>query len=421
LLRRHGLSLALAVVLIVFVWGVWSWAQFGRVAGGRLGLFTQTDFPAVTIVSRMVSEGRGAEIYSLDAQLEGQRRLIGEGYLLLGPDEELKYPYPYAPFIAVLMSPLSGIDPAVAWAVWDLINLGGMALGLWYLLASLALPGNTRLVLWLGGVTSFPFIVNLEQGQSSGVIMLALGLGIGLLKRERDLQGGLALGLLALKVQWLPFVLLALAWKRRWRALGGMALMGCALMAVTGLAAGFGWVGGYVDMLARAQRYARELLLDPWYSHSLAGGVTALLGRGTDDIARFANVAMLVGAVALVVWAWRGKWEPGAARWDAAMALTVLAAMVANPQMNTHDLCLLVVPGALGLASLMRMGAGADGGWRVVSWYGVLWGVYVSTALFLPQVFGLPVRVTTVGMVGMVGVLVWGMVESARRMNPRAT
>jgi hypothetical protein len=103
------------------------------------------------------------------------------------------------------------------------------------------------------------------------------------------------------------------------------------------------------------------------------------------------------------------------------MALTVLAAMVANPQMNTHDLCLLVVPGALGLASLMRMGAGADGGWRVVSWYGVLWGVYVSTALFLPQVFGLPVRVTTVGMVGMVGVLVWGMVESARRMNPRAT
>ena len=36
--------------------------------------------------------------------------------------------------------------------------------------------------------------------------MLALGVGIGLLKRERELPAGLAFGLLALKVQWLPIL-----------------------------------------------------------------------------------------------------------------------------------------------------------------------------------------------------------------------
>lgn len=413
-LKQRGLHVALAAVLIVFVWGAWSWAQFGRTAGGPLGLFTQTDFPAITIVSRMVSEGRGAEIYSLDAQLAGQRRLIAEGYLQLAPGEELKYPYPYAPFIAVLMSPLAGVDPVVVWAIWDLINLVCMAWGLWYLLSTLALARNTRLVLLLGGLTSFPFIVNLEQGQSSGVIMLAMGLGVGLLKRGRDLPAGMSLGLLALKVQWLPFLVLALAWKRRWRALAGMTLTWCALMGVTALVSGLGWVPGYVDMLGRAQRYARELLLDPWYSHSLTGGLTALIGRGTDDVVRVANLAALVGAGALLLWVWRGRWEPGEGRWDGAMSLTVLAAMLTNPQLNTHDLCLLALPGALGLAYLGKVVSG-EGRRAVLMWCGVLWAGYVLTALFLPQVFSLPLRATTVVLV----VLGWVLVRNLGGMGVR--
>lgn len=415
LLKQRGLQIALAAVLIVFAWGVWSWVQFGRAAGGPTGLFTQTDFPAVTIVSRMVSEGRGADIYSLDAQLAGQRRLIAEGYLQLAPGENLKYPYPYAPFIAVLLSPLSGVSPNVAWAAWDLINLGCMAWGLWYLLSSLALPKNARLLLLLGGLTSFPFVVNLEQGQSSGVVMLGLGLGIGLLKQGRDLPAGLALGLLLLKVQWLPFFLLILLWKRRWRALAGIVATGCVLIGVTTLMAGLGWIPGYVDMLGRAQSYARELLLDPWYSHSLAGGITALIGGNTDAIVRITNLVAMIGAAGLLLWVWRGKWEPGDSRWAGAMALLVLAAMLTNPQLNTHDLCLLVVPGALGLAYLTRVMS--DKGRGVAVWCGVLWAVYVSTALFLPQVFSLPLRVTTLAMLAMGWLLIRALSSKSAEMS----
>jgi hypothetical protein len=412
MLRQRSLHLALAAVLIIFVWGAWSWALLGQYVGRPFGLFTQSDFPAVTIVSRMVSEGHGAELYSLDAQVEGQRRLIAEGYLYLSPDDDLKYPYPYAPFIAVLMSPLSDIAPTVAWAVWDLTNLAGMALGLWYLLSSLSLSKNARLVLMLGGLTSLPFVVNLEQGQSSGVVMLSLGLGIGLLKKGKDLPAGLALGLLALKVQWLPFILLVLAWKRRWRALAGMAATAGMLLLITGSVMGFGWVSGYVDMLGRAQRYARELLLDPWYSHSLAGGLAALFGGGTDDMIRMMNLTAMVGAAALLLWVWKGQWEPRVGRWDGAMALTLLAAMLTNPQMNTHDLCLLAVPGALGLAYLASTDIASGRRWAI-AWCATLWTAYVATALFLPQVFTAPVRLTTLAMI----VMGWLLLRSFLRQS----
>ena len=103
--RRANLNalLCLVVLAAIFAFAAWSWVSFYKGSGGATGLFTQTDFPAVTIASRLVAEGRGASLYNLDAQLEGQRKLIAEGYIALSPADGLKYPYPYTPPIAVLM------------------------------------------------------------------------------------------------------------------------------------------------------------------------------------------------------------------------------------------------------------------------------------------------------------------------------
>src|SRR5438045_7745940 len=111
--RRANLNAMLCLVLLaaMFAIGAWSWTGFAKESGGITGLFTQTDFPAVTIASRMVAEGRGADLYNLGAQLDGQRRLISEGYIALSPADGLKYPYPYTPPIALLMSPFAGLPP----------------------------------------------------------------------------------------------------------------------------------------------------------------------------------------------------------------------------------------------------------------------------------------------------------------------
>jgi hypothetical protein len=90
------------------------------------------------------------------------------------------------------------------------------------------------------------------------------------------------------------------------------------------------------------------------------------------------------------------------------MATTLLVAFFTNLQLNTHDLSLLALPGALGLSYLS--GAHVEG-IRTV-WIGALWTLYVATGLFLPQVFGLPVRLTTLLMVLMLGLLVYSILRN---------
>ena len=49
-----------------------------------------------------------------------------------------------------------------------------------------------------------------------------------------------------------------------------------------------------------------------------------------------------------------------------------------------------------------------------------MWTVAVGTALFLPQVFGSPLRLTTMALVGMVGMLVWTLFNAEATEAQRA-
>lgn len=403
-IKRDRLNnlLALTLVAVVFAWGAWSWVQFfvspQGGAGNPTGLFSHTDYPAVSLASRMVSSGQGAHLYDLNLQLEGQRQLIREGYIHQPLTSPLLYPYPYAPFVAILNAPLAGLSPLTAMAIWDLVNILCMTVGLWVLVSSLPLERMTRYLLLLGGLTCLPFIVNLEQGQSSGVIMLGMAVGIALLRRGYDLPGGAALGLMLLKVQWLPFFVLVLLFKRRWYALLGMLLTGAALLLITVLTMGTGWIPGFLDMLQRAQRFDPALALTPWVSHSLTGQLAALFfgspetvnGAGNEVIRNISLAATLLAAV-LVLWVWRGPWRPGSRTWDGAMALTILAAAFTNLQLNTHDICLLAVPAALGVAYFQANATQEPLG---RSWYGIIIALYLATSLAFPLLLSLPLRLT---------------------------
>ena len=422
---RLNTTLALGLVAVVFAWSAWSWVQFFASpdggAGSHTGLFTQTDYPAVTLASRIVASGNGAQLYNLDRQLEGQRQLIREGYLDQALASPLLYPYPYAPFVGVLNAPLAGLSPLSAMAIWDLANIAGMVLGLMLLMSSLPLERPTRYLLLLGGITCFPFIVNLEQGQSSGIIMLGMALGIAMLRRGKDLPAGLALGLMLLKVQWLPFFVLVLLFKGRWRALLGMALTGLTMLLVTVLMMGTGWVPGFLDMLQRAQRFDPALALTPWVSHSLTGQLAALFfssqatvsAAGNEAIRNISLAATLLAA-GLVVWVWRGRWRPGSHDWDGAMSLTILASAFTNLQLNTHDLCLLAVPAALGVA-YFRASAGQESLGR--AWYGLIAALYVLTSLTFSLLFSLPLRLTPL-LVGLMLVVLGVALLRSRSKSP---
>ncbi len=402
----------LLVMAVVFSYSAWSWVHFWQrpdVAGGdRVTLFTQTDFPSIVIASRLVASGRGYALYDLDAQLQEQQRLSAEGYLHLPPGWPLEYPYPYTPFIAVLWSPLSGLPPLTQMALWDLLNMAGMGIGLWLLLSRLPVGGFTRLAFLLAALTCTPFIVNLEQGQSSGLVMLAMGAGIALLRSRAELAGGLVVGLLVFKIQWLPLLLLVLLFKGRWRALAGMAATCGALLSVTVLTIGIAWAPAYVQLLNTARAGGRELELDLWYGHGLAGGLAALLSHAGDAggpvltaITYINALAMLFVAV-LLLYLWRGAWYPDSgsgavrARWDGLMAVTVTATMFTNLQLNTHDLALLALPAALGTSCVeAHSGTARRALWL---WYALLWAAYLVPSFAL---YTNPVRLTTLTVAAM--------------------
>jgi hypothetical protein len=259
-------------------------------------------------------------------------------------------------------------------------------------------------------------IVNLEQGQSSGLLMFGLCSGIALLKRGHDLPAGLAFGLLLVKIQWLPLIVLVLLVKRRWWSLLGICAVGAAMLVVCIGVLGTSWIPDYLLIVQKAQSWSRDLLLDPAAGHGLSGGLAALLGGGTDELVRNLNNLATVAIAVFLLYLWRGKWQPATSRWDGAMAVTVLAVMFTNPQLNTHDLSLLALPAALGISCIEGWNAAHTGKPEQVktAWYVLIWIAYVAPALFLPQIFALPLRITSIVIVLMLALISFVVLQHKR-------
>lgn len=418
----------LALFAITFFNNVRGLVYFANTVGIPSGLFTQTDYVAIDIATTIVNSGRGDRLYDLDLQLQQQQKLYAEHYLKLTPEEnkELKYPYPYTPFIAALWAPVVktlNLTPLTGMALWDLLNIFVSVGGLAYLLISLPLKKEMKWLLLLAAITSFPFMVNLEQGQSSGLILGGLALSVALMRKEHDLPAGLALGLVLLKIQWLPVVVVVLLIKRRVRVLGGTILSGVVLMSITTLTVGTGWIWDYLGIMKRAQTWDRSLALDPWYSHSLSGGLTALIGKGSDALVSYINMGALVLVVILLAFVWQGAWQPGTRRWDGLMALTLLGAIFTNLQANTHDLALLSLPAILGLSFL------ADNDLRIYAekqkwltrstvWYALIFAAYLVPAFLLQQVFDWPIRMTSMIMLLMLIYLSFNLINYRKSPSP---
>ncbi|MDQ6693264.1 MAG: hypothetical protein M3014_02435, partial [Chloroflexota bacterium] len=143
----------------------------------------------------------------------------------------------------------------------------------------------------------------------------------------------------------------------------------------------------------------------PYYSHSLTGLLTGVLGNGHDALIRIANSAALAAFALLLLYIWRGKWKPGLPAWQGLMSVTLLATMLTDVMLNTHDLSLLVLPGALGLSYLYN----AAGSQRrlIAFWCALLWGGYIITSLVSPgQLLAMPIRLVTALVAGALTLLV---------------
>ncbi|GAC1362209.1 MAG: hypothetical protein NVSMB3_10450 [Acidobacteriaceae bacterium] len=284
---------------------------------GRLTDFTSYYVAGATILHQPHA------LYSLSLQMGEQARVVGSpGFL----------PWVHLPIEAVLVAPLSLLPYRWAFTVWAALNL--CALGLIGYLLRGTVRGYSVLCF-----AALPILAGLVIGQDHVLIALLFVLAYRSFKRQEEFAAGGLLGLCLLRYQFaLPMLFFFLV-ARRWRVLGGAAIVGLALAASSFALAGKAFAVQYlrlVGFLARVYDPQTDpdmpnlhwLVIHWRLPHPM--GVTALLSL----------FALGAGAA---VWA-RREYEPTSSTFDLMFALAAILALLCSYHTLTYDLTLLTLP-----------------------------------------------------------------------------
>lgn len=295
---------ALVAVALLLVWSVLVYAQALSEVGAR-----GTDFAQYYVAARLTLAHGWAAPYDVATFMSTLHAMTGahDAYAnLLGP--------------TVLAMPLTRLPLGAAYAIWNVLLVGGFAFA-----CTAAAPGRgwERALQLIASLSAFQVLSAIGLGQ--------LGLAVGglvvlhwwLLRGGRPILAGIAIGLAFVKPQNVFLVPLALALSGRIRpalaCLATAAAIGVACLA----ALGTDGVRAYLQTLAFERQYmpAGRFTM----AAALGGGVPA--------------VAIAVVPVALTVVAAlraRGR-EP-----ERPVVAAVLGSQLATPYLNGADLALLI-------------------------------------------------------------------------------
>jgi len=297
------------------------------------------DFTVFYTASKILREGRGADLYSARTQLAVQEEFAQNPDIRRGP-----LPYVHPPFEALFFLPLTFLPYPQAYAVWSLINLAMLA-GVAALLRT-SLGSLRAIPIWEMVVLSlafFPIFANFHQGQDAILLLLILTLSFCALARDAESLAGcwLAFGLFKYHLI-LPLALILAFWRGRRFVLGFASVAAVLVLVSLGLV---GWNGAVQYPL-----YAWRVISGPAFGGIPPRQIPSLFGLlagwpPSQKISWAVQVAVAVGSMTLLVmvdtlrqWALRGE------LWRLCVAAAVIAALLVGYSTNTYDLSLLVVP-----------------------------------------------------------------------------
>ena len=183
------------------------------------------DFVAVAGASRLLLEG--SQCLYCTAPLHAAESAY------LGIPQAAFVPFRNPPLAALLLAPLAALPATLGLGAFLILSLLAIGAGGWLLVIRLGCPLWTSIL----AVLSLPTAFGLAEGQWDPLLFLALVAALVLLERC-PLVAGLLLSVLAIKVQALWLVPVALLALRRWRVLLGMgigaAMLGASAVAILG-------------------------------------------------------------------------------------------------------------------------------------------------------------------------------------------
>jgi hypothetical protein len=248
--------------------------------------------------------------------------------------------------IAFLMRGLTWMDMRTAYQVWVALNFAVMAGVAWLAQRPVrSLSGKAAVALGVLALPQTQWVLRIGHFTPVLAILSLSGL---LLVDRRPFTAGVLFGLMALKPQYLPVLLLYLLWQRRWRALGGVAAACAALTALGIVAVGFDGLLTQLSGLPRAKLDHSGLLTGTQQAWQYSWqGFLISAGIGQNPLITADLMALSLVSIA-VVW-WRGT--ANAAKTAAALGMLLLV-----PYSTFYNWCLIAVPGALLLRTPIRPG-----------------------------------------------------------------
>ncbi|HSM08181.1 MAG TPA: glycosyltransferase family 87 protein [Gemmatimonadota bacterium] len=260
--------------------------------------------------------------------------------------------YPYA--LASMLPPLVYYGVAVAAS----IVLTGSSLKL----LAAALPSRSFETIALFVVGSAALFATLVTGQHSALLLVGVAGALWALRDDREFTAGLFLGLVGIKPNWALFFIAWLVVTRRWRTLGGMALVGAAMILSTlpmgldawraYLVAGPAGIGDLLDPATGEYSYpAHKLVTFEAFARSTVGSYSPAAGQ-----VAWVMLELLALVACLSVWLRSPDVRDQ-------LVITVLVAVAANLYVEFYDVLVLAVPAVVWWTSRVRYRPGT---WRLI-------------------------------------------------------
>ncbi len=336
-LRRLGSPLLVGYFVLLLCICLFLWtsfvqsrpARFDAIGWDFLNLYTGAD---------MALHGR--PVYDLNEQIAWQANLIQPHRIA-----SQVLPFVYPPMILPLVIPFAMVPLRQSYYLWMAGSV--VLLGLFLLLMQrhLKLVRHELVILSLGVLSFYPLSIHLWQGQSSLIVLLGITLGYLALRKGEDFWGGVALALGSVKPQLIVPLVLVLLMKRRWKTMGGFLGGVAALLLPTWPLLGPLGMVDYTRFILSSLGWNQQYGMFPETMQNLRALSRWLVGNGPLQLVLLSLFSL--AGLAVLVWVWRGKWQPREPRFPLQFAATILLTTLLSPHLYIHDLTLWLLPGAL--------------------------------------------------------------------------
>jgi arabinofuranan 3-O-arabinosyltransferase len=328
---------AQAIVLALCLWGVCAVDFATPGLFDRAGNIKFQDFIQFYISARLTAEGRTGQLYDQPVADQEMRAIVGD-------QTRVRLPTVYGPQVGLFFVPLVRFSFPAAARIWAAISLAAVAACLaliWKSCLSLRPYAPTVIVCVLAFPPVFHFFV---RGQISALLLICFSAAFLAFRADRDWLGGVALGFLVFKPQFVVALPLILLLAHAWKAFAGLALSAAGQLAFSAVCFGPIVVRTYFDTMLHMSRWIDLAELAPSFiqMHSLRSFWTLLIPWPEFSLALYILSASATILIAAELW-------KSSAGLPLRFAALTVAAVLVNPHLFVYDL-LVLAPALLLLA-----------------------------------------------------------------------